>query len=347
MKTARLISTTIASVIISFAMLMPASAVDAGNVGAATATVVGAGIEAYNIHVLLNMVGRAGASFAEQAKGIAFEILECDKFNFQNMFTDANMSLSESSIDPVADLVEKKGDEIVRYIQCKVPGKMDSARTMVYNADKYASADIVSTTEGAKLLRVAAKNAGKDLSIIDSGISASTAERIGRLRVGGSTLADLTKAAGKTVAVGTAFSATIATVEAIYSDYDFDEAMGHIAVETAEGAIIGGLSGLAAAGTTAALAGAGITTTAAIAAPVVAGGAVAFAGAEALNYVSEKTNAKETVSAWVDNVQEYTVNGYHTVRNKIEQSKTLSSIGSAVENVKDSTTALCRSIVGK
>jgi hypothetical protein len=132
----------------------------------------------YENTVLSRIIGRAGYATQTGSHGIVFEVMYQDLCNLKEklyLFMPANkFVLSSSSIDELADIaVVNSKEEVIGFIQCKDATNLNSVKEILRQVmnGKYDGAELVGTSECAKLFNELAEEEGITARMIDSGIS--------------------------------------------------------------------------------------------------------------------------------------------------------------------------------
>jgi len=194
----------------------------------------------YEASVIAQMIGRAGTS-TSGAKGIAFEVIYKDLKNLKNLFKPGvTTQLAENSTDTVADLVTKKGGEIIEVIQCKDGTSSSQITDMIKRASngQYSEAELVATKECAEAFNEKAAASGLDVRATDSGVSTDLTSKIGELYnknliTASQAMKDAMKCAGTAAAI--TFAVTVA--ESIVKGENFSETTGNALTETGVSAL--------------------------------------------------------------------------------------------------------------
>ena len=204
--------------------------------GAAAVAAANAGQNAFDTFIVYQMEGRAGASTASGAKGIAFEVIETKIYNLLHLFDGNKAKLSPSSTDPEADIqIFNKLGELIKQIQCK-DGTSDSQIQKTIDSiksGKYSESELVGTKEFAEAYNAKAAKQGVAKMAENSGVSTGTTSRIADKAVGAiPTGIDLIKSTVKMSGIGALVGGMISTAESIINEDDLPTAAGNITTDT-------------------------------------------------------------------------------------------------------------------
>lgn len=239
------IKTRIFAVVLSIAIIFSNSfqvkAMSIEDIGSKVEIITEAALNAYEASVIARMSGRAGASTVKGAHGIAFEVLYMDKQNLQNFLCIFKpkeiVKLSESSIDQVADLiVVNSKSEVIGFIQCKDSPKGISKILNQVMEGQYDNATLVGTKECAKLFNKAAKEAGIDATMVDSGISHKLTTNIAEKALGMSLKSVIKEISGSATAGGI-FCGALAAIDSKINKCSDSETFANITTSATNGSV--------------------------------------------------------------------------------------------------------------
>ena len=328
---------------VTLTTLIPALACDvdaAGTIGAAgTAAVMGVE-NVYEASVIARMNGRAGASTANGAKGISFEIIYSDiKNTFHNIKNGLKTKLSTSSIDDLADLVTtNKSGEVVQLIQCKdgtSPAQIDKAIKQV-SSGKYSSTELVGTKEFSALYNKKATAQGINQTATDSGISTQTTTRIANKALGiAPSGSQLLKSTLKNSGAAAAIAGCISLAESIYHGDDIYATTGNLVEDTSISAISVALATVASAELPALLTAVGASAVVANTAAAIVAFVVPVAGGYALYILADKCQFGEKIADALTDVTDAIAAAYHRVETAVVSYDIPSKAALAWESVSE------------
>lgn len=204
-------------------------------------------MESYDHSVASRMHGRAGAATQSGGKGIAFEIMYCDKKNGANILMQDQCltKMTNSSTATQADLVTMKGNKVVERIQCKDTPSISGTRKTIdqVKSGKYRSTQLVGTSESAATFNEKASAAGVTKKMEDSGISTKDTTRISNKYNQVSSLEGMGNIVKSSAKAGGIIGGGIAAVQSLANGDSLSETAGNVTANALKG------SGTAAAST--------------------------------------------------------------------------------------------------
>ena len=270
------------------------------------------------------MIGRAGAYTVSGGKGIALEVIYCAKDNISNLVKSIfgaealTTSLSESSIDPIADIVTKdSAGNILDSYQCKSGTSSSQLYNTVsgYASGKYSSAELLGTTEFAESFNTYCEKNGLSYRATDSGIPEDLIDRVANeFLKNNPSFSKVLENAGKETVIFTVIATAAAIIESAINGDDFSHTIANIVDTDLAVAIPVFLQSLARQGVKIALVTAGAGTAATGCVPFIVSLTVGAVTTYVLCNLSNKYNFEETVAECVDClIAELTEFGLETV----------------------------------
>ncbi len=250
---------------------------------------------AYEGTVITRAMERAGRN--PHLKGHIHEVLTMDAKNIGNLFNGQTTTLTKSTTASAVDLVTTNGGKVVERLQLKDTLSPSAVNKLVKQvADgKYRTTQLVGTEETTEVVNAALKKAGLSKRMVSSGTSSKTTTSLAQ-RAGATGSGSLAGAVGQAAKSGGAVGAVVgAGIEAVKGAADLLDGTrngAEVAGAVAKAGAKGGLTGAASAGAATATgalvaegliaigAGAGLTTVATIAVPVVAAIGMGYAVSE-------------------------------------------------------------------
>lgn len=217
--------------------------------------------EGYEASVGIRAIERAGQN--PQLKGIAHEIMMCDKINANpvNLVQGIHAQLTKSTTAQVRDIVLTQHGKIAGHMQLKDTISAAGIQKTIkqINSGKYSKTSIFGTEE------TVAKLAGKtSQKVRSSGISSETTSRIADKSLGraatATSIADAAKSGGM---YGAAIGAGIEAISSIGDVIEGRKEVGDAVIDVAGAGIKGGIVGAASAAAGTYAAGTAIATGAA------------------------------------------------------------------------------------
>ena len=234
--------------------------------------------QTYEASVGARALERAGS--CPQLKGIAHEIMFCDKVNLnpKNILDGTRAALTKSNTAQMRDIILTKGGKIAGHAQLKDTISNSGIRKTAGQIlkGKYSKTSVYGTEEtAAKVTGILDKAGSSHQTIHSTGISSKTTSRIADKALGKMPTSSALGAAAKSGgAVGAAVGAGVEAVSSLYDVYKGDKDVEDAVIDIAGAGIKGGITG--AASSTAASVAAGATGVAIEAATGTAiGGAIA------------------------------------------------------------------------
>lgn len=208
------------------------------------------GREGYEASVMYRMQGRSGAYTPKGASGNAFEILATDKQNLENVFQrDTVTKLTKSPVAKQVDAVTMKGNKVVERIQYKdTPSASGIQKTLRQTeAGKYRQVQMKGTIETAEKFNAMAEKRGISKRMESTGISSKTTNRIGDKFTGQTpTMTSLGNVAKSSATMAAGITAGVEVLKSIENGDTLGECTGHVVSKSAESAITGAASAVAA-----------------------------------------------------------------------------------------------------
>lgn len=215
--------------------------------------------EGYEASVGARVLQRSGASATQltsKAKGIAHEIMYCDKLNVnpENLVKGVHAGLTKSSTAPMKDIILKNTHgRIAGHAQLKDTISPAGIRKTLDQmaSGKYNKTAMMGTEETAQKVNELADKLGiKCQKIKSTGISSKTTERVAEKTLGRmpkvATLGNAAKSGGAAGAVfGAGMEAVSSISDVMNGDKDVDEAVADVAVAGIKGGIAGAASTVA------------------------------------------------------------------------------------------------------
>ncbi len=197
--------------------------------------------EGYDYSVASRMIGRSGAYTPTGGKGIAFEVMYCDKKNLENLFKPDHpvTQFTKSPVAETVDLVTMTGNKVDEFIQCKDVLSNSGINKVLCQAKngKYRNAKLVGTSETAKFYNQKAAENGISKKMIDSGISSADTNRIARKFNGIAGTEGVASIMSSSAQIGGVFSGGIAAVESFVNGDDVGDAARNISSAAVQGAV--------------------------------------------------------------------------------------------------------------
>ena len=206
--------------------------------------------EAYEASVAARALARAGAN--PQLKGVAHELMFCDKFNFDptHFLRGEHASLTKSATAQMKDvIIQNAQGRVIGHAQLKdtvsASGVGKTVRQIIEG--HYDKTAVYGTKEtAAKVTEALAKTGKVTQKIRSSGISSETTSRIANKALGRMpTTAALGAAARSGGVAGAAFGVGIEAVSSISDVLDGRKSVGDAAVDIAGAGVKGGITGAA------------------------------------------------------------------------------------------------------
>ena len=291
-----------------------ASASDAMEVAGTAAAATGVAVEAarigYEGSVISRMIGRAGATAPNGAKGIAFEVLYQDAKNLkESIVSGVKTQFTKSSTAKTVDLVSmsKDGKVVGRYQLKDTPNSISDTIKKV-KTGQYNSAQLVCTSETAEAFNAEAAKKGISKVVVDSGISTETTTRIAQKALGNlPSASDLASTAGKAAKAGGVVSGGVALVESTIRGDDFGETVGNVSVKTAEGAASAAVAGTAGEVIAVGVGAAGLTGASAVVVPAAATIAIGGGVMYGLDKANEAFGLEDKIAGVANNTKDIVV----------------------------------------
>ena len=252
--------------------------------------VAGSASNVYEASVGMRALNRAGQN--PQMKGVAHEIMCCDKYNLNpgNILNGRHMDLTKSTTAHMKDVIAKNSaGKVVGHAQLKDTISNAGVRKTVQqiNSGHYSKTRVIGTEETAAKVNKALEKYGVKQRVESSGISSKTTSRIADKTLGKmptiSTMSSAARAGGVTgAAVGAGMEAISSIGDLLEGDKSAGEAAVDVAVAGVKGGVTGAVSGAigsAAAGVTGSAITAATATTVGSAVAGTAVGAAAIAAA--------------------------------------------------------------------
>ena len=252
--------------------------------------VAGSASNVYEASVGMRALNRAGQN--PQMKGVAHEIMCCDKYNLNpgNILNGRHMDLTKSTTAHMKDVIAKNSaGKVVGHAQLKDTISNAGVRKTVQqiNSGHYSKTRVIGTEETAAKVNKVLEKCGVKQRVESSGISSKTTSRIADKTLGKmptiSTVSSAATAGGVTgAAVGAGMEAISSIGDLLEGDKSAGEAAVDVAVAGVKGGVTGAVSGAigsAAAGVTGSAITAATTTTVGSAVAGTAVGAAAIAAA--------------------------------------------------------------------
>ena len=252
--------------------------------------VAGSASNVYEASVGMRALNRVGQN--PQMKGVAHEIMCCDKYNLNpgNILNGRHMDLTKSTTAHMKDVIAKNSaGKVVGHAQLKDTISNAGVRKTVQqiNSGHYSKTRVIGTEETAAKVNKVLEKCGVKQRVESSGISSKTTSRIADKTLGKmptiSTLSSAAKAGGVTgAAVGAGMEAISSIGDWLEGDKSAGEAAADVAVAGVKGGVTGAVSGVigsAAAGATGSAIAAATATTVGSAVAGTAVGAAAIAAA--------------------------------------------------------------------
>ena len=252
--------------------------------------VAGSASNVYEASVGMRALNRAGQN--PQMKGVAHEIMCCDKYNLNpgNILNGRHMDLTKSTTAHMKDVIAKNSaGKVVGHAQLKDTISNAGVRKTVQQikSGHYSKTRVIGTEETAAKVNKVLEKCGVKQRVESSGISSKTTSRIADKTLGKmptiSTLPSAAKAGGVTgAAVGAGMEAISSIGDWLEGDKSAGEAAADVAVAGVKGGVTGAVSGVigsAAAGATGSAIAAATATTVGSAVAGTAVGAAAIAAA--------------------------------------------------------------------
>lgn len=252
--------------------------------------VAGSASNVYEASVGMRALNRAGQN--PQMKGVAHEIMCCDKYNLNpgNILNGRHMDLTKSTTAHMKDVIAKNSaGKVVGHAQLKDTISNAGVRKTVQQikSGHYSKTRVIGTEETAAQVNKVLEKCGVKQRVESSGISSKTTSRIADKTLGKmptiSTVSSAATAGGVTgAAVGAGMEAISSIGDLLEGDKSAGEAAVDVAVAGVKGGVTGAVSGAigsAAAGVTGSAITAATTTTVGSAVAGTAVGAAAIAAA--------------------------------------------------------------------
>ena len=252
--------------------------------------VAGSASNVYEASVGMRALNRAGQN--PQMKGVAHEIMCCDKYNLNpgNILNGRHMDLTKSTTAHMKDVIAKNSaGKVVGHAQLKDTISNAGVRKTVQqiNSGHYSKTRVIGTEETAAKVNKVLEKYGVKQRVESSGISSKTTSRIADKTLGKmptiSAVSSAAKAGGVTgAAVGAGMEAISSIGDWLEGDKSAGEAAADVAVAGVKGGVTGAVSGVigsAAAGATGSAIAAATATTVGSAVAGTAVGAAAIAAA--------------------------------------------------------------------
>lgn len=252
--------------------------------------VAGSASNVYEASVGMRALNRAGQN--PQMKGVAHEIMCCDKYNLNpgNILNGRHMDLTKSTTAHMKDVIAKNSaGKVVGHAQLKDTISNAGVRKTVQQikSGHYSKTRVIGTEETAAKVNKVLEKCGVKQRVESSGISSKTTSRIADKTLGKmptiSTVSSAATAGGVTgAAVGAGMEAISSIGDLLEGDKSAGEAAVDVAVAGVKGGVTGAVSGAigsAAAGVTGSAITAATTTTVGSAVAGTAVGAAAIAAA--------------------------------------------------------------------
>ena len=252
--------------------------------------VAGSASNVYEASVGMRALNRAGQN--PQMKGVAYEIMCCDKYNLNpgNILNGRHMDLTKSTTAHMKDVIAKNSaGKVVGHAQLKDTISNAGVRKTVQQikSGHYSKTRVIGTEETAAKVNKVLEKHGFKQRVESSGISSKTTSRIADKTLGKmptiSTMSSAAKAGGVTgAAVGAGMEAISSIGDWLEGDKSAGEAAADVAVAGVKGGVTGAVSGVigsAAAGATGSAIAAATATTVGSAVAGTAVGAAAIAAA--------------------------------------------------------------------
>lgn len=252
--------------------------------------VAGSASNVYEASVGMRALNRAGQN--PQMKGVAHEIMCCDKYNLNpgNILNGRHMDLTKSTTAHMKDVIAKNSaGKVVGHAQLKDTISNAGVRKTVQqiNSGHYSKTRVIGTEETAAKVNKVLEKYGVKQRVESSGISSKTTSRIADKTLGKmptiSTMSSAAKAGGVTgAAVGAGMEAISSIGDWMEGNKSAGEAAADVAVAGVKGGVTGAVSGVigsAAAGATGSAIAAATATTVGSAVAGTAVGAAAIAAA--------------------------------------------------------------------
>ena len=239
--------------------------------------------EVYEASVGARALARAGAN--PQLKGIAHEIMFCDKFNIDptHFLRGDHASLTKSVTAQMRDVIVRNAQgRVIGHAQLKdtvsTSGVAKTVRQIVEG--KYSRTAVYGTEETAtKVTEALAKTGKVTQKIRSSGISSGTTSRIADKALGRMpTMTALGAAARSGGVAGAAFGAGIEAVSSISDVLDGRKSVGDAAMDVVGAGVKGGITGAASGAAGSVAAGAAGTVISAAAGTSIGGALAATTG---------------------------------------------------------------------
>lgn len=252
--------------------------------------VAGSASNVYEASVGMRALNRAGQN--PQMKGVAHEIMCCDKYNLNpgNILNGRHMDLTKSTTAHMKDVIAKNSaGKVVGHAQLKDTISNAGVRKTVQQikSGHYSKTRVIGTEETAAKVNKVLEKCGVKQRVESSGISSKTTSRIADKTLGKmptiSTMSSAAKAGGVTgAAVGAGMEAISSIGDWMEGNKSAGEAAADVAVAGVKGGVTGAVSGVigsAAAGATGSAIAAATATTVGSAVAGTAVGAAAIAAA--------------------------------------------------------------------
>lgn len=206
--------------------------------------------EVYEASVAARALARAGAN--PQLKGVAHELMFCDKFNFDptHFLRGEHASLTKSATAQMKDvIIQNAQGRVIGHAQLKdtvsASGVGKTVRQIIEG--HYDKTAVYGTKEtAAKVTEALAKTGKVTQKIRSSGISSETTSRIADKALGRMPTTTALGAAARSGGIaGAAFGAGIEAVSSISDVLDGRKSVGDAAVDIAGAGVKGGITGAA------------------------------------------------------------------------------------------------------
>lgn len=209
----------------------------------------GAVQQTYEASVGARALARAGS--CPQLKGIAHEIMFCDKVNVnpKNIIDGTRAALTKSNTAQMRDVILTNGGKIAGHVQLKdtvsSSGITKTAKQILNG--KYNKTAVCGTKETAfKVSKALAKSGRSHQSISSTGISSKTTSRVADKALGkmptASSLGSAVKSGG---VAGAAVGAGIEAISSLYDVANGEKDLADAAIDIAGAGIKGGVTGAA------------------------------------------------------------------------------------------------------
>lgn len=209
--------------------------------------VAGSASNVYEASVGMRALNRAGQN--PQMKGVAHEIMCCDKYNLNpgNILNGRHMDLTKSTTAHMKDVIAKNSaGKVVGHAQLKDTISNAGVRKTVQQIESghYSKTKVIGTEETAAKVNKVLEKHGFKQRVESSGISSKTTSRIADKTLGKmptiSAVSSAAKAGGVT---GAAVGAGMEAISSIGGWMEGDKSAGEAAVDVAVAGVKGGVTG--------------------------------------------------------------------------------------------------------